>query len=378
MVVTARNEEDLHRYLQTVEDIEEKETEWVIPSWIAKGGITLLVGDGGVGKTNLWCYLISRISGGLPTMLDDPDVERETPPGLVAAIDYQNKTITEKGPNRTCLFFSKEDSTAKRLKEALEMYDADASEIHTVDIEHLNGFNYASQNLEAFIEELRPAICVFDPLQAFYPHGASMSSRQQSREALDHLIRLGQMYNTAFLLVCHTNKRKTDDWRERISGTADLADIARSVIFTSYTELEPQHRVRYISNEKNSYAPLQETVLYTVGKGGRIEYKGFSGKRFADYVYDMPYQKAASKPKSQTDLCKETITALLQETGQMALKELDETLAEAGFTPKVMRTAKAEMENDGKIIRERTTAEDPVTGKKSAKWLVRQVTEAQE
>ena len=216
MVVTARNEEDLHRYLQTVEDIEEKETEWVIPSWIAKGGITLLVGDGGVGKTNLWCYLISRISGGLPTMLDDPDVERETPPGSVAAIDYQNKTITEKGPNRTCLFFSKEDSTAKRLKEALEMYDADSSEIHTVDIEHLNGFNYASQNLEAFIEELRPAICVFDPLQAFYPHGASMSSRQQSREALDHLIRLGQMYNTAFLLVCHTNKRKTDDWRERI------------------------------------------------------------------------------------------------------------------------------------------------------------------
>ena len=119
-------------------------------------------------------------------------------------------------------------------------------------------------------------------------------------------------------------------------------------------------------------------MLYTVGKGGRIEYKGFSGKRFADYVYDMPYQKAASKPKSQTDLCKETIIALLQETGQMALKELDETLAEAGFTPKVIRTAKAEMENDGKIIRERTTAEDPETGKKSAKWLVRQVTEAKE
>jgi hypothetical protein len=57
----------------------------------------------------------------------------------------------------------------------------------------------------------------------------------------------------------------------------------------------------------------------------------------------------------------------------MALKELDEALAEAGFTPKVMRTAKAEMENDGKIIRERATAEDPITGKKNAKWLVRQV-----
>ena len=73
--------------------------EWVIPRWIARGGITLLVGDGGIGKTNLWCYLISRISGGLSTMLDDPDYESEFPPGLAAAVDPDHKIIYEKGLN---------------------------------------------------------------------------------------------------------------------------------------------------------------------------------------------------------------------------------------------------------------------------------------
>ena len=58
-------------HFRKVEDVEEKETRWVIPYWIPKGGITLLVGDGGVGKTNLWSYLVSRLSAGLPTMLDD-------------------------------------------------------------------------------------------------------------------------------------------------------------------------------------------------------------------------------------------------------------------------------------------------------------------
>ena len=57
-----RKEEDYSQYLQNVEEIERKDIEWLIPNWIPKGGITLLVGDGGIGKTNLWTYLISDLS----------------------------------------------------------------------------------------------------------------------------------------------------------------------------------------------------------------------------------------------------------------------------------------------------------------------------
>ena len=199
--------ESILPYLQTVEDVEKKEIDWLIPYWVPKGGITLLVGDGGIGKTNLWSYLVSRLSAGFPTMLDNEDAELPAP-GNVAVL--KDGVLTEK-VNTTCLYFSKEDSTAKRLKDNFERYDADMLNIHTVDVEHLSGFTFASSELEEMIDSLRPALVVFDPVQGFFPAGASMTSRQQSRETLDKLVRLGQQFNTAFLLVCHTNKRKTDD-----------------------------------------------------------------------------------------------------------------------------------------------------------------------
>ena len=365
------SEEDLSKYLTSVNDVTVRETEWVIPHWIPKGGITLLVGDGGIGKTNLWCYLISRISGGLPTMLDDPEYERPVPPGAAGTLDYKNQVFLESGQNRTCLYFSKEDSTSRRLRDTLEMYGADIENIHTIDIEHLHGLHYTSPSLEKMIEEQRPAICIFDPVQAFYPNGASMTSRQQSREALDHLIRLGQQYNTAFLLVCHTNKRKTDDWRERISGSADLPDIARSVIFTSYTEIKPHHEIHYISNEKNSYAPLQHTVLYRIDNKTGVTYAGFSMKNFADYVHDEPFEEKIGKPKTQKERCSDTILSLLKEQKKMPIKELDEALLAIGFGAKTVRNAKEDLEAEKLILRQCLSTPDPETGKKNIKWIIR-------
>ena len=343
--------ESILPYLQTVEDVEKKEIDWLIPYWVPKGGITLLVGDGGIGKTNLWSYLVSRLSTGFPTMLDNEDAERPTP-GNVAVL--KDGVLTEK-VNTTCLYFSKEDSTAKRLKDNFERYDADMLNIHTVDVEHLSGFTFASSELEEMIDSLRPALVVFDPVQGFFPAGASMTSRQQSRETLDKLVRLGQQFNTAFLLVCHTNKRKTDDWRQRITGSADLPDIARSVIFTGMTgfRLETGERVQYISNEKNSYAPQETTVLYYLGAGGKVTYTGISGKRFEDYVAENG--KGSSGPVgrklTQKERCRELIPEILSDGEKMRIGDLNKALANAGIGRKAADLAKAELEQEGIIER---------------------------
>ena len=91
--------------------------------------------------------------------------------------------------------------------------------IGTADVEHLAGFHFASKDLADLIRQQRPELVIFDPIQAFFPPGVSMTSRQQCRETLDVLVSLAQAYNTAFLLVCHTNKKKTPDWRQRINGS---------------------------------------------------------------------------------------------------------------------------------------------------------------
>ena len=346
--------EDIMQHLQTVEDVQEQETEWVIPYWIPKGGITLLAGDGGVGKTNLWSYLISRLSAGMPTMLDNEDAELPMP-GVVAVMDPDTGSGMEVR-NTRCLYFSKEDSTSKRLKKNFERYEANMANIHMVDVEHLTGFTFASEMLENMIAQLNPAIVVFDPIQVFFPGGASMTSRQQSRETLDRLVQLGQQYNTAFLLVCHTNKKATDDWRQKITGSADLPDIARSVIFTAKTKLRDEEGklLQYISNEKNSYAKREMTVLYTVGEGGAISFAGVSGKRFADYAAEREPQGSTpvkAKARTQNEVCKELIWNLLADGKKMRIKVLNEALTEAGIGRKAADVAKAEMERDGIIER---------------------------
>ena len=238
-----RKEEDYSQYLQNVEEIERKDIEWLIPNWIPKGGITLLVGDGGIGKTNLWTCLISDLSRGMPTILHP---EASSGKGFIGTYypskDRKTGVFIPESNNMVCLYFSKEDSTAKRLKDNFTHYEADTFNIHTIDIENLTGFTYASESLEKMIADWRPGIVIFDPIQAFFPKGSSMTSRLETRKVLDRLVQFGQEYNTAFLLVCHTNKKRTDDWRQKISGSADLPDIARSVIFIQgflRTEQEP-------------------------------------------------------------------------------------------------------------------------------------------
>ena len=354
-----RKEEDYSQYLQNVEEIERKDIEWLIPNWIPKGGITLLVGDGGIGKTNLWTCLISDLSRGMPTILHP---EASSGKGFIGTYypSKDRKTGVYFGnavPAEPCLYFSKEDSTAKRLKDNFELYGAYLPNIHTIDIEHLAGFTYTSESLEKMIDELRPGIVVFDPIQAFFPSGSSMTSRQQARKVLDRLVQLGQEYNTAFLLVCHTNKKGTDDWRQRISGSADLADIARSVIFTSYTEYKPNHTVRFISNEKNSYARVQDTILYEFDDKGTILYMGLSDKHFADYARQAPYEERPKKKRTQKELCAELILRILEERREMKISVLDELLKAAGFSLKTCSTAKTVLADSGKIERAQTKGE---------------------
>ena len=91
--------------ITTVDTIEKTDMEWLIPYWIPKGEITLLAGDGGTGKTSLWCRIVSDISLGRQCFLEDPD---EAAPK----------------PNQMCMFFSSEDNISSRLK---EMFDNDAA-----------------------------------------------------------------------------------------------------------------------------------------------------------------------------------------------------------------------------------------------------------
>lgn len=163
------------------------------------------------------------------------------------------------------------------------------------------------------------------------------------RDCTAPLIAVGEDINTSSLIACHTNKRKGAYGRDRIADSADLWDIARSVMMAGFTE---EKGVRYLSNEKNNYAPPQETILFTIDENEQIVKVGTSWKRDREYIIDGT--EARSAPKRED--CKEWVLSALDDAGgNMPSKELEGIAKAAGYAFRTVRRVKDELKKDGII-----------------------------
>lgn len=312
---------------KTLDEFEEEEATWIIPGWIPEGQITLMAADGGVGKTTVWCNLISAVSNGNSCILDPPGYTRK--PEKVG-------------------FLTTEDSVRKKLKKKLRLAGANLKNIISPDFlkdedGQLRDMKFGSDKMKQFISSFRLVLCVFNPVQGFVPPDINMGSRNAMRDCMAPLISLGEEYGTTFLVVCHTNKRKGAYGRDRIADSADLWDIARSVIMAGFTE---DQGIRYLSNEKNNYTELQETILFSIDQDGLIQREGASWKRDKDYMADAA--AATSAPKR--DDCKEYILHSLDDAGgSMKTKDLEEQAKESGYSYITFRRAKDDLKKNGDI-----------------------------
>lgn len=319
--------DNLLSLFKPLEIFPEEEAEWLIPGWIPAGQITLMAADGGVGKTSMWCHIIAALSSGKSCILDPPGFTR---------------------PPMKVVFMSTEDSVRKKLKKKLRLAGANMSNIITPDFVEdrsglLRNLKFGTPDMDKVLRSLRPTICIFDPLQGFTPVNVNMGSRNEMRDCTAPLIAVGEDINTSSLIACHTNKRKGAYGRDRIADSADLWDIARSVMMAGFTE---EQGVRYLSNEKNNYAPLQETILFTIDESEQIVKVGTSWKRDREYILDGT--EARSAPKRED--CKEWVLSALDDAGgNMPSKELEGIAKAAGYAFRTVRRVKDELKKDGII-----------------------------
>ena len=324
-----------------LDNFEEQEASWLIPGWVPEGQITLVAADGGTGKTSLWVNIIAALSSGKRCMLDPPFFEREA---------------------RTVAFMTTEDSVRKKLKKKLRLAGANMQNVITPDFlsdnaDLLQSLKFGSDEMARFVQHFKPALCVFDPVQGFVPPDINMGSRNAMRDCMAPLISLGEKTGTSFLVICHTNKRKGAYGRDRIADSADLWDVSRSVLMAGYTQ---EQGVRYLSNEKNNYAQLQETLLFSVDDDGLLKFEGTTWRRDREYM-----QEAAFNMAKRGD-CKEWILQTL-ERGETPVKELGNKAAAAGYSEHTLRRAKEELRASGEI--EIVPTGSPKDGTRT--WVIR-------
>lgn len=337
-------EQDFLSQFRTMDTVPEEEAQWLVPGYIPQGQITLLAADGGVGKTSFWCQLLAALSTGRATLLEEVSPKWDSD-SLSEKADTPAETLSAKQdtPHKEQwgAFFSTEDSVRKKLKKKLRLAGAKMMNLITLESSStaLLELRLGSPELSDFIHSYRPALCVLDPIQGFLPHGVNMAARNEIRECLAPLMALGEQVGTAFLLVCHTNKRAGAWGRTRLADSADLWDAARSVLMMG----DAGDGRRYLSQEKNNYGPLQPTRLYTFSDSGLLVPAGLTQKR--DREFQLQAQPSAA-PKREG--CKEFLLQKLEENGgSLPAKELEELAREEGYTKTTVRHSKGELKDSG-------------------------------
>ena len=323
-----QNDDAFLSLFKPLTEFEEEEAAWLIPGWIPEGQITLIAADGGIGKTTLWCHILAALSKGERCILDPEDHIRQ--PIKIA-------------------FCTTEDSVKKKLRKKLREAGANMDNIITMDLSAdkdgaLKDFKFGSSEMDRFVRHFKPVACVFDPVQGFVPPRVNMGSRNEMRDCMAPLIVLGEDVGTTFFVICHTNKRKGAYGRDRIADSADLWDIARSVIMAGYTESQG---IRYLSNEKNNYTQLQETILFSINSSGQIVREGTSWKRDKEYMLDAVVAKSAPKRED----CKDFILNTLRDTPGQCMKsdDLVKRAQEYGYSFETVKRARGELKKEGLV-----------------------------
>lgn len=313
--------------LISLSDVEEKEAEWLVWEYMPKGHINIFAGDGGSGKTTSWCGLAAAVSNGTKVFFE--------------AEDPNENPFVEREPQKV-LFFSSEDSLEYTLKARLRKAGANLNNIYSASLrdERFSQIKFNSPILKDLIKEVKPALVIFDPIQAFIPPDIQMGQRNAMRNCLNPLIGLGEECGTTFLIIVHTNKRQGVYGRNRIADSADVWDIARSVLITGTTK----DNIRYLSHEKSNYGEPGRTALYTIEDGIAV-FKEYCDKHDADFVkerdiatYQAPQRQSA-----------ETFIMDFLKNGKKPTAELDEAAKAAGISSATLSRAKTSLRERGLI-----------------------------
>ena len=140
----------------------------------------------------------------------------------------------------------------------------------------------------------------------------------------------------------HTNKQQCVWGRNRLADSADIWDIARSVLIVGRSGEQ-----RYISHEKNNYGPQQQTVLFRISEEQEVVFQGTSQKRDKDFILEAS-RIARSTPALET--AKDFITSYLSDcSGSCTPKNLEAAAIDYGLSLHTLRRGKEELRKEGKI-----------------------------
>lgn len=198
-----------HPILIRMSEVQPEPVQWLWPNRIARGKLSMLVGDPGVGKSTLTTDVTARVSCGT-----------EWPDGGAR-------------PPANVILLSAEDGLADTTSPRLIGAGADLKRVTVLRRIRRAGVDYAVtlsdlSEIEMAMEIERPALVIIDPISAYM--GPVDTHREAAvRQVLSPLAELAERQGVAVLGLLHLNKSEATKIANRVSGSIAYVAAARIV-----------------------------------------------------------------------------------------------------------------------------------------------------
>ncbi|MEI8213609.1 MAG: bifunctional DNA primase/polymerase [Planctomycetota bacterium] len=244
---------DLH--VRSFRSIEAKPVEWLWEGRLALGKITLLTGDGGVGKSMLTCDLAARISQG-----------SDLPGGGVAPIG-------------DTFFIGSEDGAEDTVRPRLDAAGADVDRVHLIQGPKPKGEEIAGPiDLSRHVHKLdrllsqhpEARLLIVDPIMDYLGPETNSDKATDVRRVLSPLRSLAEKHHVAIIAMNHLNKAGRGP-KSRSLGSGAFVQVARIELRVVEDPDNPNRRL---------LLPVKNNLAAAPGLAYRIE-SGSNGAGFA-------------------------------------------------------------------------------------------------
>jgi putative DNA primase/helicase len=231
--------------------IKSKKTNWVWEGRIAKGRVTVIAGDPGIGKSQIAAKIAATVSRGGKW----PCGEGSAPEGDV-------------------LMLISEDDHAERSRPLLVAANANLRRVHVIgDYDDQNGkpINlFDETDRERIGDEIartrNPQLIIIDPITAF--SDSRINNGTAVRQLLAELTRGAKYYDIAVVLICHLTKSGGRNALAMIANASAIGAAARAVYLV--TDGEPGSKWCVLACVKTNVGPLNIALQYRI-KRERVE-----------------------------------------------------------------------------------------------------------
>lgn len=299
-------------------DVAPEQVTWLWYPYIARGKLTILEGDPGLGKSWLTCALACAVSRGR---------------GLPGADSF---------PPGNVLMLSAEDGLGDTLRPRLDAVGADITRIFAL-AEPLTFTDTGLLKLEAAIIEHSPVFIVIDPLFAFTGNKVDIHRANECRAVSAPLAAIAERHGCAILAVRHLGKSRGGGHALNAGlGSIDFTAAARSVLLVGRDPDDEQKRA--VVQTKNNLAPIGEAIGYKL-EDSQFYWTGTS---------DLTAGRILAAESDEGERC--TITEAVDflrtalSSGGRDSKAIKAEAREAGISEATLRRAKTRLKIQAKKV----------------------------